>query len=152
MGRWLLVMLVGCGYTSKYVPPDDARVRPVWIGRAIVPVGAREIPACEGKWERTPAPWVADPTFLDRAPPLFTALASPSAPGRARDDDDDDDDDGNAVVGAVGAVVAATAIASAALALAIAPVGETRKNALTIDAINQFNDDLRDPKRCKEAP
>ncbi|HWB79730.1 MAG TPA: hypothetical protein VG755_32425 [Nannocystaceae bacterium] len=149
MGRWLLVMLVGCGYTSQYVPPDGARVRPVWIGRAIVPVGAREIPACEGEWEATPAPWVAEPTFLDRSPPLWNAFASPGLPVRERDEDDDD---GNAVVGAVGAVVAATAIASAAVALAIAPVGETRKNALTIDAINQFNDDLRDPERCQEAP
>lgn len=148
MGRWLLVMLVGCGYTSQYVPPDDARVRPVWIGRTIVPVGAREIPACAGDWEDTPAPWVAEATFLDRTPPLWTALGAASLPDHERDEDDD----GNAMVGAVGAVVAATAIASAALALAIAPVGETRKNAVTIDAINQFNDELRDPKRCAEAP
>lgn len=145
MGRWLLVLLVGCGYTSKYVAPDDTRVRPVWIGRAIVPVGARSIPACEGEWERTPAPWVVAPKTFDRPPPWWMALGSL----RAMADEDDDD---TGVKGAIGALVAATAIASAAVALAIAPVGETRSNALTIDAINQFNDDLRDPKRCKEAP
>jgi len=147
VGRWLLVTAIGCGYTSQYEPPDDSRVRPVWIGRSIVPVGPREVPACAGDWEGTPAPWVAEPTFFQR-PPAPWLVGAPTTPVDDREDDESDDD---AVVGAIGAVIAVTAIASASLALAIAPVGETRTNAITIDAINQFNDELRDPNRCGDA-
>jgi hypothetical protein len=143
-----MVVLVGtaCEYTSHYVPPDDSRARPVWIGRSVVPVGPTVFPPCSG----TPA--ASEPPGGDAEPQLVLQAVPVPFPVSFADDDDDDDGDavGGAAVAAAAVVLVAAGLASTALGLAIAPAGTTRANAATIDDINAFNDELRRPTRCSE--
>jgi hypothetical protein len=130
---------IGCSYTSSYIPPDDSRMRPVWIERSIVAVGPATMPSCAGE-PGTPIGF-REPT-VDPDVPVVVQLAEllPEPEG-------DEEDDG-ALVAVIGIVIAAAGITSTALALGLAPAGTTTENAITIDAINEFNDELRRPTRC----
>jgi hypothetical protein len=132
---------IGCSYTSSYVPPDDARMRPVWIERSIVAVGPAAMPSCAGEpgttlTFREPAP---DPDLA-----LVVQLADLIPDPEAHEEEDGD----AALVAVLGIVVAAAGITVTALALGLAPAGTSTENAITIDAVNEFNDELRRPTRC----
>lgn len=135
-----LACALGCGYQSQYHPPDDARMRPVWMGRTIVPVGPSTLPACDGS-SRAELP-VETP--LPQASPAWAFF--PAAV--LEREEEDDDDGGGLVAGAAVTAVIVAGLATTALALAFVPVGTTTRNAASIDAINTFNDELRRPDRC----
>jgi hypothetical protein len=132
---------IGCSYTSSYIPPDDSRMRPVWIERSIVAVGPATMPSCAGE-PGTPIVF-REPT-PDPDVPVVVQLAE-LLPAREGDEEDEGD---AALVAVIGIVVAAAGITSTALALGLAPAGTTTENAITIDAVNEFNDELRRPTRC----
>lgn len=132
---------IGCSYTSSYVPPDDARMRPVWIERSIVAVGPAAMPSCAGE-PGTPI------LFREPTPDPDVPVAVQLADLLPAPEGDEERDGDAALVAVLGVVAAAAGITTTALALGLAPAGTTTENAVVIDAVNEFNDELRRPTRC----
>lgn len=152
-----LTMASGCRYTSHYVPPDDSRVRPVWIGKSIVPVGASRLPGCskmpevEMLWSYAPLPTATQDTSSSGMTVVFVDDAETR--WSSSDDADDDDDDGGDKAKAAAALAAltfvvASSIAVGSIAAATVPAGDRRKNAVVLDEINSYNSQLRHRQRC----
>jgi hypothetical protein len=115
-------------------------MRPVWIDRSIIAVGPAAMPSCAGE-PGTPLAF-REPT-LDPDVAVVVQLAD-----LIPEPESDEEEGDAALMAAIAIVIAAAGITSTALALGFAPAGTTSENAITIDAINEFNDELRRPTRC----